>query len=69
MASLMHLRRKINKSLALARVPVWRDSLKSGVGVVIDHRACLSGLDFSTCLDVGANAAPGEIEAAIGAAV
>lgn len=55
MASLMHFRRKMSKGLALARVPVWRDGLKSGVAAAIEHVDCLSDLDFSTCIDVGAN--------------
>lgn len=55
MASLMHFRRKLNKGLALASVPVWRKGLRSGVAAAIEHRSCLSDLDFSTCIDVGAN--------------
>jgi hypothetical protein len=55
MASLFHFMRKLNKGLALARVPVWRKGLTSGVAAAIEHRDCLSDLDFSTCIDVGAN--------------
>ena len=68
MASLMHFRRKMNKSLALSRLPVWHEGLKTGVVAAIERLACLSDLDFSTSIDVGANIAPGEVEAAIGAA-
>ncbi|MCU0947422.1 MAG: FkbM family methyltransferase [Porphyrobacter sp.] len=56
MASFLHFRRKLNKGLALARVPVWRKGLASAVAAAIEHRDCLSDLDFSTCIDVGANA-------------
>lgn len=55
MASLFHFRRKLKKSLALAGVPIWRKGLRSGVAASIEHQACLSDLDFSTCIDVGAN--------------
>lgn len=45
----------MNKSFVLAGVPIWRKGLKSGVAAAIEHQACLSDLDFATCIDVGAN--------------
>lgn len=55
MPSLIQLRRKAGKAIALARYPLWRRGLKAGVAAAIEHRDCLSDLDFSTCIDVGAN--------------